>query len=942
MKTIPKTALKKAALLLIPMALYGSFAFGSQDAQLVWGRQLGTTSDDFANVVAADADGNSWIAGNTSGNLGGQAFGGSDIVVAKYDPSGIRLWVTQLGTAQNEGASAITLDPQGNAYITGITVGKLGDAQFGGTDAFICKLNTNGTVLWIRQFGTTGTDAGNVIKLDTSGNIYVAGDTTGKLGTNQLGARDCYLSKFDSGGQMLWTRQWGTSSDDVANGIAFDQGGNFLVTGQTSGRLGSASFGGQDMFLTKIDPAGNVLWSQQYGTSSSDVALSALVDDETNVFVGGYTYGSMGRSQLGQGDSVLLKLSSTGTLIWQRQFGTTGWDGIKETLLSPENPKGVIVSGCGNYAQCLAFVRKFDPEGNELWKKEIFPPQSTCGGKIAMDGKGNIFQSGGTVASLFDAYKGSGNDIFLVKYSMKEAGSTFSKMTNGPAGIGNSGAGAWGDFNQDGWPDLYVTPLATGPSFLFVNNGDGTFTQQTNTPMTQVSSASYSCAWGDFDNDGGLDLLKLTDPGNPELYRNVGNGVFTNVTAVAFTNEAPRGIDAVWGDYDNDGNLDIFLACYSTNPQGLLLHNQGNGTFLPATGLTLNTGDYIGAGWGDYDNDGYLDLVVARYRLSGTNGSNLLFHNERNGTFRFMTNSPVALGPDGNSVCWGDYDNDGYLDLFVGRNGSVPLLYHNNTNGTFTRITTGPIATTSTKAIGAAWADYDNDGYLDLFISAYQSATSYLYHNNGDGTFTRITTNSIVNDYSSGYSVAWADYDNNGFSDLFVANEGTNNFLYRNDGNSNNWITLKCEGRISNRAAIGAKVRVKATIWGKETWQLREISGGTDVGSQNDLRAQFGLGDATHANTIRIEWPSGIVQEFQNVAAKQILTVREPSKLSGSLTNGNMGLELRGGKGIVYRIESSEDLGTWSPWTVLTNSSSSTNWIVPGTARAQYFRAAED
>ena len=400
------------------MALHGSLAFGSQEPQLVWGRQLGTTASDFSDRVAADAEGNSWFAGSTSGNLGGQVFGGADIVVSKYDVSGNRLWVTQFGTASDEGAKAITLDPQGNAYITGSTAGKLGDTQFGGTDVFVCKLDATGAVSWIRQFGASRSDVGNAVKLDASGNIYVAGATTGKLGTNVFGGQDNFLSKFDSGGQMLWTRQWGTTSDDTANGMALDQEGNIFVVGQTYGKLGSTSFGNGDMFLTKIDPAGNVLWSQQYGTTSTDTAMSVLVDDETNIYVGGSTLGNMGSSQLGQGDAVLLKLSSTGTILWQRQFGTTGWDGIKETLLSPGDPKGVLVSGCGNYPQCLAFVRKFDPQGNELWKKEIFPAQATCGGTIAMDGKGNLFQCGGTTASLFDTYQGGGNDIFLVKYSM--------------------------------------------------------------------------------------------------------------------------------------------------------------------------------------------------------------------------------------------------------------------------------------------------------------------------------------------------------------------------------------------------------------------------------------------------------------------------------------------------------------------------------------------
>jgi hypothetical protein len=396
-----------------------------------------------------------------------------------------------------------------------------------------------------------------------------------------------------------------------------------------------------------------------------------------------------------------------------------------------------------------------------------------------------------------------------------------------------------------------------------------------------------------------------------------------------------------WGDYDNDGNLDIFVAGSATTSQGLLLHNQGNGRFLTATGWTQPRGDTVGSAWADYDNDGRLDLATSRYRLSGIAGSNMLFHNEGNGIFRALTSSPVFSVPDGNAVCWGDYDNDGCLDLFIGRRNNRPNLYHNNGNGAFTQVTSGPIATTSSTGIGASWVDYDNDGYLDLFIAGYGSG-SFLYHNNGDGTFTRVTTGSIVTDSATAWSVAWGDYDNDGFPDLFVANESQNNSLYHNNGNSNNWINVKCEGRISNRAAYGAKVRIKATIGGREMWQLREISRGTGVGGQNDLRAQFGLGNATNVTTLRIEWPSGIIQELQNVAAKQFLTVREPSRLSGGLTNGSLGLGLQGGKGIVYRIDSSEDLAAWSPCTVLTNSSSSTNLTVPITVPVQFFRAVEE
>ena len=218
-------------------------------------------------------------------------------------------------------------------------------------------------------------------------------------------------------------------------------------------------------------------------------------------------------------------------------------------------------------------------------------------------------------------------------------------------------------------------------------------------------------------------------------------------------------------------------------------------------------------------------------------------------------------------------------------------LYRNNGNGTFTEVTSDSIVSEAGFYGSCAWGDYDNDGFLDLFLGQLNPGqNNVLYHNNGDGTFTKVLEGSLVNDGGVSHASAWADYDNDGFLDLFVANTVTfpggatysnfRNFLYRNDGNTNQWIKLKLVGTVSNRAAIGAKVRVKATMGGNTVWQFRDISGGSGWGGgQNSLVAHFGLGDATNIDTIRIEWPSGIVQEMHNVAVKQFLTVTEPARL---------------------------------------------------------------
>jgi hypothetical protein len=268
---------------------------------------------------------------------------------------------------------------------------------------------------------------------------------------------------------------------------------------------------------------------------------------------------------------------------------------------------------------------------------------------------------------------------------------------------------------------------------------------------------------------------------------------------------------------------------------------------------------------------------------------------------------------------WGDYDNDGLLDLFVTGMEMGNRLYHNNGNGVFTNVTSGDMLAPPTDggSRACAWGDCDNDGYLDLFVTSY-NAPNRLFHNNGDGTFTQVIGGVFDNEANSGIycnACGWADYNNDGFLDLLVTRASDNgpvsNLLYHNNGNSNAWLEVKLVGTASNRSAIGAKVHVHATIGGKTFWQLREISSGGARWIQ-PLVAHFGLGDATNVDTLRIEWPSGTVQEFQNVAAKQILTITEPPRLISAMTNGAPEFSLHGGRGLQYNIQKSADLFSWS------------------------------
>jgi hypothetical protein len=302
------------------------------------------------------------------------------------------------------------------------------------------------------------------------------------------------------------------------------------------------------------------------------------------------------------------------------------------------------------------------------------------------------------------------------------------------------------------------------------------------------------------------------------------------------------------------------------------------------------------------------------------NGVNYLYHNNGNGTFtRILTNTIATdlwtAGTDG--AAWGDYDNDGLPDLFVTCEAGTPnRLYHNEGHGIFTSIGTGPTASRppGANSKACAWGDYDNDGYLDLFVTSY-NGPNMLFHNNGDGTFNQILTGDPVTENNTGLycnACGWADYDNDGFLDLFVTRApAASNLLYHNGGNTNGWLEVKLIGTAANRSAIGAKVRVRATIGGRTFWQMREISTGGGRWVQ-PLVAHFGLGDGTNVDTMRIEWPSGTVQEFHNMAPKQILTITEPARLVAAITNGVPRFFLRGGRGLQYGIQSSPDLSAWS------------------------------
>ncbi len=488
---------------------------------------------------------------------------------------------------------------------------------------------------------------------------------------------------------------------------------------------------------------------------------------------------------------------------------------------------------------------------------------------------------------------------FIVMPMASFCQNTFTKVTTGPIVTdgGESWGCSWGDYDGDGKQDLLIINRNNTVDvhfFLYHNEGSGVFTRVTSGGDLLLDSAKYTTAtWGDYDNDGKLDLFLSTFGGeNNVLYHNTNPalGLFTKITTGVIVTEGGNTNSCSWVDFNNDGFLDMCATNYGQ--KRFLYQNMGSGTFTKlTTGTFVNdVSGSIGTQWGDFNNDGLMDAYVVN---NATISNNFLYVN--NGAGNFTKNTTLNIVSDTTKsfgAAWGDYNNDGFNDLFVASDGlRNNELYKNNKDGTFTNDNTSAIAQDQYSVMGN-WADYDNDGFLDLFVSRWQNQNNLLYHNNGNGTFTKILIGEIVNDHGNSFGCAWADYDNDGDMDLVVANiNNENNFLYRNNAtseNSNKWITIKCVGTTSNKSAIGAKVMVKANINGTTQWQMREIVSETGYASQNDIRAHFGLGTATIIDSIKILWPSGSINSFTNLAVNKFVTITENGSLVGINDNSTI------------------------------------------------------
>jgi hypothetical protein len=503
------------------------------------------------------------------------------------------------------------------------------------------------------------------------------------------------------------------------------------------------------------------------------------------------------------------------------------------------------------------------------------------------------------------------------------------------------------DYDNDGWPDIFIvngTSLGASPSgkvptsHLYRNNHDGTFTDVTQKAGLTHTGWGQGVCVGDYDNDGWEDLY-VTYYGKNALYHNNGDGTFTEVSEKA----GVAGSGKAWGngcafvDYDRDGHLDLMVANYvdfdlSTapapgerascvwkgvpvmcGPQGLpaakniLYHNKGDGTFEDVTKkahIDQADGHYsLSVSTLDYDDDGWPDIFVA-----DDSTASILYHNNRDGTFTDVAiTAGAAFNEDGRAQAGmgstvADYNGDGKLDIFkTNFSDDTATLYRNNGNGTFDDVTYSAGLGLNTKYLGwgTMFLDFDNDGWPDLLLvnghvypevdsqhlgSAFQEPR-ILYHNNGNGTFTDISAGAGpgITAVNSSRGLAIGDLWNDGRLSAVISNMNAPPSLLVNDVRTpNHWIAFHLMGTSfdsssrnlrTNRDAIGARITMKA---GSRIF-VDEVRSGSSYDSNNDMRVHFGLGSLTKIDSVEVRWPSGHLEKFDNLAVDKIHTLKEGS-----------------------------------------------------------------
>ncbi len=446
------------------------------------------------------------------------------------------------------------------------------------------------------------------------------------------------------------------------------------------------------------------------------------------------------------------------------------------------------------------------------------------------------------------------------------------------SGISNTGTNsgmAFGDYDNDGDEDLYVS-VQNGANFLYQNQGNGTFLNVTAIAGVGVSDFSIASVWGDIDNDGDLDLYVANYNSENVLFENNGDGTFTDITIAAGVNDNKNPRCVLMADIDNDGFVEIYVA--NIFGQNVMYKNNGNKTFTDLTAYT-NTSDVqiaMGSIFFDYDNDGDQDLYLTHDAYQ----KYILYENNGMGRFTDVSAARGAnVAGQGMGVDFGDYNNDGFFDIYVTNLGHNFLL--KNTNGNFTE----EAFQANVADIGMGWGtfffDYNNDGWSDIYVvNDYQFSPqeNVLYKNLGNDSFAIVGSNTNISSQFSSYGAATADINNDGWIDMAVAIVGShgNQLFENNDAGTNQWIKVKTEGVTSNRAGIGTRVE----IYTNGMRQMNEVAAGRGYASANSLTMHFGVGNIAVVDTVILRWSSGQVDKYYNVPASKYYLATEGTSMN--------------------------------------------------------------
>ena len=461
---------------------------------------------------------------------------------------------------------------------------------------------------------------------------------------------------------------------------------------------------------------------------------------------------------------------------------------------------------------------------------------------------------------------------------------------NASYGFGFLGGGiSFYDYNKDGLDDLTISS-ASGQDVYFYKNVGGSFERE-NVVVNGGDIQTKQVIWVDYDNDDDLDFFAASDEGLSRLYNN-DNGTFTDVTdSCGFPSETYKTFGGAWGDYNNDGFLDVFFTIRD-NAQidpNLLFKNNGDGTFTDVTiEAGLETSGYLSfcAVFFDYDKDGYQDIYMANDKY-GT--ENIMYHNNGDGTFENVseaTGTDLVMGAMSTTI--DDYNNDGWLDIYISNDEQVidgatvgNAFLKNNGDGTFTNVAVETGTQFNSVGWGCVFLDADNDMDHDLYVSGTETGDipdllpSAFYENQGDGTFVIPDNIGFENDVLHSYSNAIGDVDNDGYPEIAVLNErGDDIFIWKNTTTTtNNWLKVGLVGNNSNKQGIGSWIEISAN----NQVQYHYTLCGEGYLGQNSDKEFFGLSDATIVDYVKVTWLSGTIDYLENVAINQVLTIEEGS-----------------------------------------------------------------